>query len=76
MLNKVYSCYVNGQYILSSEMCESTEEFIDFYIAMIADFFEVDEEANMVAEKLQNRDFTVELDSDGEVDYVNIMVTM
>ena len=76
MLNKVYSCYVNGQYILSSEMCESTEEFIDFYITIIADSFEVDEEADMVAEKLQNRDFTVELDSDGEVDYVNIMVTM
>lgn len=55
---KLFQIFVNDKYVLSSDMCDSLDEFIDTYVTMIVDNFD-DDDANELADKLNNRDFKV-----------------
>ena len=57
-------------------MCESVEEFIDYFISL-SDMIEIDEKIGaIVNEKLNNGAYEVELTSDGEDEYINIIVNI
>ena len=53
---------------------DSFEEWRDFYISMLMDVVDSNPDAERVAEKLQNGDYEVELDCDGETEYTYVTV--
>lgn len=53
---------------------DSFEEWRDFYISMLMDVVDDCPNAEIVAEKLQNGDYKVELECDGETEYTYVTV--
>ena len=73
----LYRLYVNQVYVMCNDWCESTEEFVDFYITMIEDtlydnFKNTDVER--ATEKLSNRDYTTAVDT--ELNITDVYVTI
>lgn len=59
------------------EEFDSVEEFVDTVITLLADLVaDEDSNAEQLLEKLNNRDYEVELDCDGEDNYVYVYVHM
>lgn len=82
MRKEVYVLYLlrNGVYteIVSSDQEESVEEFVDLYLSIITDLLEEDYEdqelVDTVVNKLVNREYRVEVQSDKDTDYIVVMV--
>ena len=53
--------------------CDSVEEFVETVATLIADCTDTDPD-EPVLEKLFNKDYETELDSDGEEDYIHVIV--
>lgn len=79
-MNKVYRLYVvennKKRYVHCSEMCNTVEEFIEYYISISdPEDFDDDYDLYMIVEQALHQDFyDVELDSDGETEYVDIVI--
>lgn len=84
-MSKVFelSVYDSAQqidnYVLSSDMEETVDEFLDMYADIVFDLFRdcgLDEKAERISNKMINRDCDVELECDGETEYVLITVNI
>jgi len=80
-MDKIYRLYYEDgamHYVCCSEMCDSIEEFIDYYITIsdALEAFEEDEELGIIIDqKLTRGLYDIELDTDGEeTEYVDIIV--
>lgn len=81
-MDKIYRLYYKKDgamyYVHCSEMCESTEEFIDYYLTL-SDMMEAFDDNKELGEKIDELllagVYDVELDTDGEeTEYVDIIV--
>ena len=81
---KLYALYVKDQnnhyqYIVSSDQEESVEDFVDLYLSVIPDILydEYSQDQTVLDQlmnKLVNREYEVELYSDGEREEVSVVV--
>ena len=55
--------------------CDSVEEYVDTIISLIIDSTDnISQEDDMVLQKLHDREYEVELDCDGEEEYIIVTV--
>ena len=64
----------NAEEFAPLEEADSFEEWRDTYISLLMDVVDSNPDAERVAEKLQNGDYEVELDCDGETEYTYVTV--
>ena len=75
------SVYDDGidNYVLSSDSESSVEEFIDTYISIVYDLFDscdLTEKAIQITDKMRDRDYEIDLDCDGETQYVIVTIRL
>lgn len=81
MMNTKYDAYViyadeNRQpepLVNECMECDSVEEFVETIATLITDTIGIDND-DPVVEKLYNHDYETELDSDGEDNYIHVIV--